>query len=164
MFFSTPNLCWIARLRSDGNCCHFGRTLFWMCWRCSGVSLLHTCARSCNSCRCASGSLCRRRLSSRTFCFSRGLRLLKSLFCGGVYDDGGRFGFAFGCPIMSARLGFELGGRFAPEFCRSFCVLRIFCRCCLLSRFCSSLRGCLGGCCLGWLCCLGGLLSCRFCA
>src|SRR5258708_22462067 len=95
-----------------------------MCWRCSGVSLPHTCARSCISCRCAGGSFCRRRLSSRTFCFSRGLRLLKSLFCGGVYDDGGRFGFAFCWPLMLARLGFGLGGGFAAEFFPSFGVLR----------------------------------------
>src|SRR5437899_6798488 len=71
----------------------------------------------------------------------------------------------FGVPIRSARFGFELGGRFAPEFCRSFCVLRISCRCCRLSPFCSGLCRTVGACCrCGWLCCLGGLLSCRFCA
>src|SRR5713226_9571979 len=90
MFFNTPNRCWIARLRSVGNCCHFGRTSLRMCWRCSGVSLFHTCARSCSSCRCADGNFCSRRLSSRTFCFSCELRLLKSRFGGGVYADGGR--------------------------------------------------------------------------
>src|SRR2546429_3760143 len=90
MFFSTPNRCWIARLRSGGICCHFGRISLRMCWRCSGVSLFHTCARSCNSCRCAGGRFCSRRWFSRTFCLSCGLKLLNSFFGGGVYADRGR--------------------------------------------------------------------------
>src|SRR6266851_1615594 len=172
MFFSTPNRCWIARLRSGGICCHLGRTSLRMCWRCSGVSLFHTCARSCNSCRCAGGRFCSRRLFSRTFCLSCGLRLLNSFLGGGVYADGGRFGLAFGRAATSARFAFELGGRFAPEFCRSPSALRASCCCCRRSCLCSCLGCCSrGGCCLGsccrgccWFCCLGGLLSWRFCA
>src|SRR6266852_235374 len=162
MFFSTPNRCWIARLRSGGNCCHFGRTSPRMCWRCSGVSLFHTCARSCNSCRCAGGRFCSRRLSCITFRFSCGLRLLKSRR-GGVYADGGRFGLLLGRAPISARFAFEFGERFAPEYRRSFCDLRASCCCCRRSCLCSCLCCCIGGCCRGgcgrggWPCCLGGL-------
>src|SRR5258708_31129483 len=170
MFFSPPKRCWIARLRSCGSCCHFGRTSLRMCSRCSGLSLFHTCARSCNSCRCAGGRFCSRRLLSRTFCFSCGLRLLNSLLSGGVYADGGRFELKLCRGAVSARFMFAFGGRFAPEFCRSFCARRVSC-CCCSSRLCSSLCCCLGGCSRDggcrddcWRCCFCGLLSCRFCA
>src|SRR5881394_1096770 len=135
MFFSTPNRCWIARLRSGGNCCHFGRTSLRMCWRCAG------------------GRLCSRRLFSRTFCFSRGLRLLNSLFV--EYADGGRFGLTFCRGAVSARFAFALGGRFAPEFCRRFCAPRASCCCCRRSCLCACLGFCFSR--------FGGLLSCRFC-
>src|SRR5260370_40943250 len=115
-----------------------------MCSRCSGLSLFHTCARSCNSCRCAGGRFCSRRLLSRTFCFSCGLRLLNSLLSGGVYADGGRFELKLGRVAVSARFMFAFGGRFAPEFCRSFCARRVSC-CCCCSRLCSSLCCCLAG-------------------
>ena len=147
-----------------------------MCSRCSGLSLLHTCARCCNSCRCAGGRFCSRRLFSRTLCLSCGLRLLNSVF-GGVYVDGGRLGLLFGRIAVSPRFMFEFGGRFAPEFCRSFGILLVSCCCCRRSCLCSCLCCCLGGCCClgdcwlgcccrggGWFCCFGGLLSCRFCA
>src|SRR5258708_29648429 len=168
MFFSPPKRCWIARLRSGGICCHFGRTSLRMCSRCSGLSWFHTCARSCNSCRCAGGKFCSRRLFSRTFCFSCGLKLLNSFLKGGVYADGGRFELKLGRVAISPRFVFEFGGRSAPEFCRSFCARRVSCCCC--SRLCSCLCSCLLGCSRGgdcrgsWLCCFGGLFSWRFCA
>src|SRR5260370_429930 len=167
MFFSAPKRCWIARLRSGGIGWQFGRTSLRMCSRCSGLSWFHTCARSCNSCRCAGGKFCSRRLFSRTFCFSCGLRLLNSFLKGGVYADGGRFELKFGRVAVSPRFVFEFGERSAPEFCRSFCARLVSCCCCWRSCLCSCLGCCSrGGCCLGggWLCCLGGLLSCRGCA
>src|SRR5712691_1932768 len=142
MFCSTCNRCLIACLRSGCICCHLGSTSLRMCWRCSAVSLFQTWARSCNSCRCAGGSFCSRRLSSATFCFSCGLRLLKYRFGGAVYADGGRFGLLFGRAAVSARFAFEFCGPFAPDFCRPFCALRASCCCCLCTRLCSCLCCC----------------------
>src|SRR6202158_4509151 len=137
-----------------------------MCSRCYGLRLLHTFARWRHSYRCAGGRFCSRRLFSRTLCLSCGLRLFNSVF-GGVYVDGGRLGLLFGRIAVSPRFMFEFGGRFAPEFCRSFCVLLVSCCCCRRSCLCSCLCCCLGGCCcLGdcWLgcCCRGGGLVCCF--
>src|SRR5260370_8422058 len=112
-----------------------------MCSSCSGFSLLHTCARCCNSCRCAGGRFCSRRLFSRTLCLSCGLRLLNSVF-GGVYVDGGRFGLLFGRIAVSARFMFEFDGRFAPEFCRSFGILLVSCSFCPSSSLFSFLCSC----------------------
>src|SRR5260370_4444698 len=83
------------------------------------------------------------------------------LWGGGVYADGGRFGLGFGRVIISVRFAFEFGGRFAPEFCRSFCGLRASCRGWRFSRLCSCLCCC---CCCCLCCCFGGLSSCRLCA
>src|ERR1700674_2108158 len=167
MFFSTPNLCWIARLRSGGICCHFGSTSLRTWSRCCGVILCQTCALSRNSCCCCGGS-CLNCLSSRW-------NLWRS---SGVYSRerpvafGGRFSLKFGrwtdCPLpFGGRLppprkfpdprgGFTLAGlRGASATLRSGCTLRASCRGCWRSCRCP----CLGGwfCCC--LCCFGGLFS-----
>src|SRR5712671_5379226 len=112
-----------------------------------------------------------------TFLCSCGLRSLNFFCDGGVYAFGGRFGLLL-CPAIiparsmseaGGRPVFAFGGRFAPEFCRSFCGLRASCCCCRRSCLCCCLccggDCCRGDCCGGgWLCCLGGLLSCRFCS